>query len=316
MQSGDFLNQIGYLKGQTDMADYVSLRDQRGMAVTFPCLSQQTEIAAVLGTIEARISLLRQTNITLEAIAQALFKSWFIDFDPVHAKAEGRKPDGMDAATAALFPDSFENSPLGPIPQGWHTGGLGTVSGNPRKQAKPEQVDPATPYFGLEHLPRKSIALGDHGTAQGLVSGKFWFERSDILFGKLRPTFHKVGLAPSRGICSTDILVLRPTRAAFQSFLLMHASSDALIDYAARLSNGAKMPRSSWKDVSGYPIPIPPDSLGDTFNRHVEPLLERILTNVETARPLSELRDTLLPRLISGKLRLPEAQTLIEEATP
>jgi type I restriction enzyme S subunit len=95
----------------------------------------------------------------------------------------------------------------------------------------------------------------------------------------------------------------------------MHASSDALIDYATRLSNGAKMPRSSWKDVSGYPIPIPPDWLGDAFNRCVEPLLERILTNVETARPLSELRDTLLSRLISGKLRLPDARALIEEAT-
>ena len=290
--------------------------DLAELKIPVPSLRAQRHCVAILGALEDRIELLRQTNVTLEATAQTLFKSWFVDFDPVHAKAEGREPDGMDATTAALFPSSFEDSPLGPIPRGWHAGSLGAISSNPRKQAKPEQIDPATPYFGLEHLPRKSIALGNRGNAQGLASGKFWFERSDILFGKLRPYFHKVGLAPSRGICSTDILVLRPTRAAFHSFLLMHASSDALIDYATRLSNGAKMPRSSWKDVSGYPIAIPQDSLGDAFNRYVEPLLERILTNVETSRSLSELRDTLLPHLISGKLRLPDAQALIEEATP
>lgn len=288
----------------------------RKVVLSIPPMEQQQLAASVLKALDTRVSILEEANATLEAIAQTLFKSWFVDFEPVHAKAEGREPDGLDAATAALFPDSFEDSPLGPIPQGWHAGNLGAVSSNPRKQAKPEQIDPDTPYFGLEHLPRKSIALGDHGIAQGLASGKFWFERLDILFGKLRPYFHKVGLAPSRGICSTDILVLRPSRAAFHGFLLMHASSEALIDYATRLSNGAKMPRSSWKDISSYPVPIPPDPLGDAFNGYVEPLFERILTNIETSRTLSTLRDTLLPRLISGKLRLPEARTLIEEATP
>lgn len=300
----------------TTVQTTVNLKELKQLAIPMPPTRERGEIAATLSALDDRIELLRQTNATLEAIAQTLFKSWFVDFEPVHAKAEGREPDGLDAATAALFPDSFEDSPLGPIPRGWHAGSLCAVSSNPRKQAKPEQIDPATPYFGLEHLPRKSIALGDHGIAQGLASGKFWFERLDILFGKLRPYFHKVGLAPSCGICSTDILVLRPSRAAFHGFLLMHASSEALIDYATRLSNGAKMPRSSWKDISSYPVPIPPDPLGDAFNGYVEPLFERILTNIETSRTLSTLRDTLLPRLISGKLRLPEARTLIEEATP
>ena len=241
-------------------------------------------------------------------------QSWFVDFDPVHAKAEGREPEAMDAATATLFPSKFEESELGPIPKGWCTGRLGDVSSNIRDQARPDKIDPGTPYFGLEHMPRKSIALGDHGTADGLGSGKFWFEESDILFGKLRPYFHKVGLAPFKGICSTDILVLRPLQPAFHAILLMHASSDALIDYATRLSNGAKMPRSSWKDIANYPLCVPPDSAVQAFNETVDPMLRRIKANVEAASTLAELRDTLLPRLISGKLRLPEATEAAEAA--
>ncbi|MDN5923768.1 MAG: restriction endonuclease subunit S, partial [Xanthomonadales bacterium] len=246
--------------------------------------------------------------------AQALFKSWFVDFDPVHAKTEGRAPEAMDAATAALFPSKFEESELGPIPKGWHAGRLGDISTNPRDKAKPGKIDPSTPYFGLEHMPRKSIALGDHGTAGGLGSSKFWFDESDILFGKLRPYFHKVGLAPFKGICSTDILVLRTLKPDFHALLLTHASSDAIINYATRLSNGAKMPRSSWKDIANYPMCVPPDSVAQAFNGLIKPLFERIKENVRESSTLSELRDTLLPRLISGKLRLPETTKAAEAA--
>jgi type I restriction enzyme S subunit len=282
--------------------------------IPVPSLLAQDQVLSVLRSLDCRIDLLRQTNTTLEAIAQALFKSWFVDFDPVHAKAEGREPEIMDAATAALFPSEFEESELGLIPKGWCADRLGDVSSNPRDQAKPDKIDPATPYIGLEHMPRKSIALSDHGTADGLGSGKFWFEESDVLFGKLRPYFHKVGLAPFKGICSTDILVLRPLQPAFHAFLLMHSSSDALIDYATRLSNGAKMPRSNWKDIANYPICIPPDSAAQAFNETVDPMLCRIKANVEAASTLAKFRDTLLPRLISGKLRLPESESLARKA--
>ena len=297
--------------------------------IELPTWSEQRAVADILSALDDRIDFLRQTNTTLEAIAQALFKSWFVDFDPVRAKAEGREPEAaaqrsasgaggrmpgapMDAATAALFPSEFEASELGLIPKGWRAGRLGDISSNPRDQAKPGKIDPDTPYFGLEHMPRKSIALGDHGTADGLGSGKFWFEESDILFGKLRPYFHKVGLAPFKGICSTDILVLRPAKTVFHALLLTHASSDAIIGYATRLSNGAKMPRSSWKDIAGYPICIPPDFAAQVFNEAVEPMFERIKANVRAASALAQLRDTLLPRLISGKLRLLDAGREVE----
>jgi len=282
--------------------------------VPCPPLREQDAIVDALGMLDDRIDLLRQTNATLESIAQALFKSWFIDFDPVRAKFEGREPEGMDTATAALFPAEFEESVLGSIPKGWSPGKLEVICSNPRVQAKPGQMPPETPYIGLEHMPRKSIALGDAGTAEGLESGKFWFERNDVLFGKLRPYFHKVGLAPVRGVCSTDILVLRPKSPEWLGFLAMHASSDALISYTTQLSNGARMPRTSWHDVGGFDVTLPPHTVASAFDAAVKPMVERIHANIEAAQLLASLRDTLLPRLISGKLRLPEAQEQLDDA--
>ena len=284
----------------------------RKIVVPLPPIGLQRSSASVLAAVDKRIDLLRETNATLEAIAQALFKSWFVDFDPVRAKQQGLAPAGMDEATAALFPDSFEESALGLVPIGWRVGTLGDVSLNPRLGAKPEKIPPETPYFGLEHMPRRSIALASAGTAEGLESGKFWFERDDVLFGKLRPYFHKVGLAPTRGVCSTDILVVRPNVPSLLGFVAMHASSDALIAHTTMLSNGARMPRTSWQDIAGFKVVLPPEEVAAAFNGVAYALFERIYANIGAARALSEARDTLLPRLISGKLRLPEAEAEAE----
>lgn len=288
------------------------LTSLRACQVPVPPLEAQREVSLFLGLIDDQIELLKDKNATLEAIAQAIFKSWFIDFDPVKAKSEGRVPDGIDETTAALFPDSFEESALGAIPKGWSVGGMGQICNNPRSQAKPESIDPKTPYIGLEHMPRKSIALDDAGTAEGLESGKFWFQRDDVLFGKLRPYFHKVGLAPCVGVCSTDILVLRANAPHMLGFAAMHLSSDRLIAYTTQLSNGARMPRTSWQHVESFDIAIPTTPLLAAFNDLVRPMFENIYANIEEARTLADLRDTLLPRLISGKLKLPESQEVAE----
>ncbi|WP_243772007.1 restriction endonuclease subunit S [Burkholderia anthina] len=279
-----------------------------------PATAQRCSLVELLETIEHRIDILRQTNATLESIGQTLFKSWFIDFDPVRAKAEGRESEGMDAHTAALFPDSFEDSALGEIPKGWRAGTFGDVASNPRSQAKPGQMPSSTPYIGLEHMPKKSISLDRLGTAEGLESGKFWFEQYDVLFGKLRPYFHKVGLAPCRGVCSTDILVIRPREPNWLGYVVMHASSDELIAHTTLLSNGARMPRTSWHDLDAYKVVLPDERCATAFNDVARPFFERIFSNMAAMATLSELRDTLLPRLISGKLRLPEAEAQVSEA--
>ena len=281
--------------------------------LNLPPLSEQRAIAQLLGVLDKRIALFRETNATLEAIAQALFKSWFVDFDPVHAKQEGREPEGMDADTAALFPDSFEESELGLVPKGWTVGVLGDIAVSIRKQIPTSELNTELSYIGLEHMPRQSLSICNWDNAQGLESAKAAFSKGDILFGKLRPYFHKVIIAPFEGVCSTDILVCRSKQSTYYGIITMHLFSIKLVEYANRLSNGAKMPRVNWKDIAAYTISIPPSSIAKEYSNVVIPLFERMMANVHTTKTLESLRDTLLPRLISGQLRIPEAETLIEE---
>jgi len=283
--------------------------------ILIPPLPTQTEIADILSTLDDRIALLRETNTTLEAIAQALFKSWFVDFDPVRAKQEGREPEGMDADTAALFPDSFEESELGLVPKGWKVGVLGDIAVSIRKQIPTSELNTELSYIGLEHMPRQSLSICNWDNAQGLESAKAAFSKGDILFGKLRPYFHKVIIAPFEGVCSTDILVCRSKQSTYYGIITMHLFSVKLVEYANRLSNGAKMPRVNWKDIAAYTICIPSSTIAKKYSNVVIPLFERMMANVHTTKTLETLRDTLLPRLISGQLRIPEAETIIEEAT-
>ena len=127
-------------------------------------------LLGLLEGIEKRITLLRETNTLLEHIAQTIFKSWFVDFDPVRAKQEGRAPDGMDEETAALFPDSFEESELGMVPRGWKVGVLGDVTQTSRRQIQASNLDATLNYVGLEHIPRKSLGLASWGKADALGS--------------------------------------------------------------------------------------------------------------------------------------------------
>lgn len=282
--------------------------------VFLPPLKVQKEITEVLGSIDDRITLLRETNTTLEAIAQALFKSWFVDFDPVHAKQQGRTPEGMDAQTAALFPDSFEESELGMVPKGWRVGTLGDIAQTIKKQISSEQLHSGLNYVGLEHIPRKSLSLTAWNNAEGLESAKAKFGVGDVLFGKLRPYFHKVVIAPVDGVCSTDILVCSPKKPEYYGLVAMQLFSKELIDYADRLSNGAKMPRVNWSDLAAYPLAIPPEEISSSYTKFSKEIFEKMQQGVHQMQTLAKLRDTLLPRLISGQLRLPEAQALVEDA--
>jgi type I restriction enzyme S subunit len=231
----------------------------------------------------------------------------------VRAKAEGRDPVGVPPEVADLFPSEFEDSELGAIPKGWRGGKLGEISRNLRVGAKPEELSDDTAYIGLEHMPRQSIALEDWESASKVESGKSRFRKGQILFGKLRPYFHKVGIAPLDGVCSTDILVIEPSSPAWHAVCVCHFSSKALVEHATQLSNGAKMPRTNWSDLANYRIVVPPDEVAQAFEDIVSPLLSRISENVHGAKTLAETRDALLPRLMSGKLRIPQIQVAAEE---
>jgi type I restriction enzyme S subunit len=275
-----------------------------------PPLAEQKAIAAVLGSLDDKIELNRRMNATLEAMARALFQSWFVDFDPVRAKLDGRPPAALDPATAALFPASFQDSEAGHIPKGWTVGTLGDIGTNSRRGVQPSDIAPNTPYIALEHMPRRCIALGDWDDSADVASGKSAFKKGEILFGKLRPYFHKIGVAPFDGVCSTDILVLAPKCPEWFGFLLGHASSDELIQFTDLASTGTKMPRTNWSDVSSFKVALPPKPLAAAFTRNIQPMLDRIHANLHQSRTLATLRDTLLPKLLSGELSVEKMEAL------
>ncbi|HVB33934.1 MAG TPA: restriction endonuclease subunit S [Patescibacteria group bacterium] len=267
-----------------------------------PPLAEQKAIAAGLGALDDKIELNRRMNATLEAMARALFQSWFVDFDPVRAKLDCRLPAALDPVTAALFPDLFQDSEIGPIPSGWTAGKLGDIGTNSRRGVQPSDIAPNTPYIALEHMPRRCIALGNWDDSADVASSKSSFKKGEILFGKLRPYFHKVGVAPFDGVCSTDILVLAPKSPEWFGFLLGHASSDELIQFTDLASTGTKMPRTNWSDVSSFKVTLPPKPISAAFTRIIQPMADLIHANLHQSRTLATLRDTLLPKLLSGEL--------------
>ena len=284
----------------------------RTIPIQIPPLAEQRAIAHILGTLDDKIELNRRMNETLEAMARALFKSWFVDFDPVRAKAEGRDP-GLPSHIADLFPDSFEDSELGEIPKGWRVATLGDVADHPRRGVQPTAIKESTPYIALEHMPRRSIALSEWGVADGLESAKFAFKKGEILFGKLRPYFHKVGVAPLSGVCSTDIVVVSARAEHWLGFVLGHVSSAEFVEHTDAGSTGTKMPRTSWSEMARYAVALPPIPVAAELTKQVRPSVDRIVYAIHESRTLAALRDTLLPKLISGELRVKDAKRFVSE---
>lgn len=282
--------------------------DLESLELVWPKPSIRRFFANILGTLDDKIELNRRMNETLEQMARAIFKSWFVGFDPVRAKAEGRRPAGMTAETAKLFPDSFVDSELGKIPRGWKLGCLGDIAENPRRGVNAEEIEPGTPYIGLEHMPRKSIVLSNWGTAEDMVSNKFRFSSGEILFGKLRPYFHKVGVAVQDGVCSTDILVITPKSQEWFGFAISCVSSIDFINYTDAHSTGTKMPRTNWGDMSKYKVILPPAPLAEAFNDITTLMIKSIRNNILESRTLASIRDALLPKLLSGELRVPDTE--------
>jgi restriction endonuclease S subunit len=153
------------------------------------------------------------------------------------------------------------------------------------------------------------------GNAADITSNKFEFYQGDILFGKLRSYFHKVGVAAIDGICSTDILVVIPKSPEWFSLVLSYVSSTEFIDYTDATSTGTRMPRTNWQDMSKYEIVIPPIELAKTFNQQVLTMVEKIQVNIFESRTVSNIRDALLPKLLSGEIRVKEAEKVVQEVS-
>lgn len=285
--------------------------DFNKLLIPIPDRPIQEFIGSAHMALVEKIELNRRMNETLEAMARAIFKDWFVDFGPTRAKMVGRAPY-LVAEIWSLFPDHLDDEGK---PEGWIFGTLGDVARQTGEAVKPESLEPSTPYIGLEHMPRKSIALSDWEGAGKVTSGKLAFRKGDFLFGKLRPYFHKVGIAPLDGICSTDIVVLNSREQRAAAFVLACISQDEFVAFTDRTSDGTKMPRTSWGRMERYGLCLPSASALEAFNACVEPMLDRIVSNIQESRALAVMRDFLLPKLMSGEVRVKDAEKLVGEAT-
>jgi type I restriction enzyme S subunit len=287
------------------VAERLNLPTIRGLPIAIPPLPYQELIADVLGSLDDKIEQNRRTSRALERLARAIFRAWFVDFEPIRAKAAGdRSFPGMPPAVFAALPARLADSDLGPIPEGWEVGHMGAVGVPHRQQVAPEEIENGTPYIALEHMPRRCIALQEWGTADAVTSAKSRFKTGDILFGKLRPYFHKVGPAPVDGVCSTDIVVLSAKKPKWSAWLLMLVSSDEFVSHTDQTSAGTKMPRTTWGDMARFPVALPPDDLAKAFQDVAEPMLALVRSGIHESRKLAAVRDSLLPKLLSGAVRV------------
>lgn len=183
-----------------------------------------------------------------------------------------------------------------------------------RNAANPELFEVHVPYVGLEHIPRRSMWLDKHGSSGEVSSNKSHFQRGDILFGKLRPYFHKVVTAPNSGICSTDVLVLSSNDEALSGYALASLAHDTVVKAVTAASQGTRMPRTNWKDLSNVEVPWPGHVAAAAFSTKVQITCEYVIGVLAENQTLAATRDALLPQLMSGKIRVEEAEEIASAA--
>ncbi|WP_374981634.1 restriction endonuclease subunit S [Pseudomonas solani] len=283
-----------------------------------PPLLQQKAIAAAVGPLDNRITLLRETNATLEAIAQALFKSWFVDFDPVRAKAEGRQPESMDATTAALFPDSFEESELGLVPEGWMSRPIYDmatyINGAAYKAFEPNAERRGLPIIKIAEL--KAGVSAQTAFSDVAMPTKYLIETGDILFswsGNPDTSIDTFVWQHAPALLNQHIFRVLPHETCERSFVLqMLRNLKPVFAELARNKQTTGLGHVTVADMKRLQVVYPPMSVIEQFNILAVPIHQMIFGNEQQAQTLTQLRDTLLPRLISGQLRLPEAEKIIE----
>lgn len=246
--------------------------------------SAQETVGQVLDALDSLIENNRRRVDILEEMVRAIHREWFVRF---------RYPGHEGVALV--------DSALGPIPDAWRVGCVDDLVTLSKATVDPSTVGPSTPAVGLEHIPRRQITLDDWGEAGDLGSRKTSFVAGDVLFGKIRPYFHKVSVAPVDGICSTDALVLRPHVDHWGQAVLSIAS-DEFVAHAVQTSNGTKMPRADWKVIREFPVVTPPVEMARRFSETVHGLLTHARVLMFQARHLASLRDLLLPRLVTGRI--------------
>ena len=289
----------------------------RQMTVSIPPLNEQRAIAHILGTLDDKIELNRRQNETLEAMARALFKAWFVDFEPVRAKMEGRwqrgqSLPGLPAHLYDLFPDRLVESELGEIPEGWRVFSFGDVAQqgkgavNPTDEPGERFTHYSIPAFDASKMP--VIELGG-----SIKSNKTPVPDGAVLVSKLNPHIPRVwlvGQAGDRAVCSTEFIVWAPKPPANSAFLYCLASSSEFVESMCQLVTGTSNSHQRVKPDQLREIRVfaANENVIAAFSNMVEALMNQVLQNSQQSRTIAQLRDTLLPKLISGDLRVQDAE--------
>jgi len=262
--------------------DNLSLAKLLAFKFPTPPTETQKRVGAVLGVYGSLIDNNRRRMELLEKTARLLYQAWFLRL---------------------RFPGHEHTRTSNGIPQGWTRKPLNEILPDLREAANPADLDASTPYIGLEHMPRRSITLNEWGRADEVTSTKLRFKTGDILFGKIRPYFHKVGSALTDGVTSSDAIVLRPAVECFHGFALLTVSSDWFITVVSKTAKeGSKMPRADWNLMEQHQILVPPHSILLAVQETVAPILEQLRTLSFSNHKLRAARDLLLPRLMSREI--------------
>lgn len=247
-----------------------------------PGITEQKKVADVVSAYDDLIENNRRRIQLLEQAAGLLYKEWF-----VHLR----------------FPGHEHTRIIDGVPEGWEKKSLIDVCFEVRETVAPSAFDSNTPYIGLEHMPRRSITLCEWGQAEQVTSSKHRFREGEILFGKIRPYFHKVGIALTDGVASSDAIIIRPVHSYLLPLVLLTTSSDGFVAVTAQqMKEGSKMPRADWKQMQQYPVPLPPDRLLRAFNDFIDPILNQLKTLAFANQRLAKARDLLLPKLMNAEV--------------
>ena len=281
-----------------------------------PSIAGQREISSALGALDDKIELNRKMSETLEAMARALFKSWFVDFDPVCAKAEGRDP-GLPAEIAAFFPDSFEESELGKIPKGWRIEHVGSIANVNRLTISPTAYPDETfyhyslPAFDDRRFPSRQ-------TGSEIQSNKFLVPRDSVLLSRLNPRTPRVWMPEVdgvlRSICSTEFAVMTPNIFSRELLYCLFLSSNFCGFFATMVTGtSGSHQRVKPDSLAKMPVVSSPNSVAERFTDFAGPILSRAQHCLNESQILATLRDTLLPKLISGEIRVTDAERIVEQ---
>lgn len=272
---------FGNQKGASQQ--FVSLTQLRNLQIPIRDNSIMKKITEILSVYDDLIGNNQNQIKLLEEAVMRFYKEWFVNL---------------------RFPGYETAKSVDELPEGWRKATFSDLCQLVKDGCSSKDISKGTPYIGLEHIPRRSMCLNEWGNSSEVSSNKYRYKEYDVLFGKIRPYFHKVGFAINEGVCSTDAMVFRANENMFE-LLLTTAFSDEFVKHSyATCREGSKMPRADWNEMRIYPVLLPADDVLIAFNNAIRQYVDLISIKYKQNHILIEARDKLLTKLMSGEIEV------------